>query len=95
MNYVIELTEEAESDIEKHKKSGDKSILKKIDNLFNELREHPKVGTGKPEILKHYKIPTWSRRINSKHRLVYRIKEQEIIVLVLSLWVIMLINKFL
>jgi toxin YoeB len=70
MTYQIELTPEAENDIEKHKKNGDSKILKKINKLFNELREHPKVGTGKPEQLKHYDFPTWSRRITDKHRLV-------------------------
>ncbi len=41
MNYSIELTPEAIFDIEKHKKSGDKKILPKIDKLLNELRENP------------------------------------------------------
>lgn len=48
MSYSIELTEEAISDIEKLKKSGDKKVLIKIDKLLNELREHPTTGTGKP-----------------------------------------------
>jgi toxin YoeB len=86
MSYDIELTPEAEKDIEKHKKSGDKKILVKIDKLFDELRAHPMSGTGKPEKLKHYKTITWSRRITYKHRLVYRIENEKIIVLVLSLW---------
>jgi toxin YoeB len=43
-------------------------------------------GTGKPEQLKHYNIPTWSRRITEKHRLIYRIEENKIMVLVLSFW---------
>ena len=63
MIYTIELTIYAEKDIEKFKKSGDKKALIKIDKLLNELREHPKTGTGKPEQLKYYEIPTWSRRI--------------------------------
>lgn len=70
MSYLIELTPEAESDIEKHKKSGNKRVLARINKLIDELREHPASGTGKPEQLKHYKIPTWSRRITGKHRLV-------------------------
>ncbi len=86
MNYEIELTDEANSDIERHKKSGDKRILIKIDKLFNELRKHPTSGIGKPEKLKHYKIATWSRRITDKHRLVYRIQDRKVIVLVLSVW---------
>lgn len=54
MSYLIELTPQAETDIEKHKKSGDKKVLVKIDKLLDELREHPTSGTGKPEQLKHY-----------------------------------------
>lgn len=53
---------------------------------MDELREHPLTGTGKPEQLKHYEITTWSRRINQKHRLVYRIEHDKIIILVLSAW---------
>lgn len=86
MSYEIELTLEAQSDIEKHKKSGDKKVLLKIDKLLNELREHPTTGTGKPEKLKYYQIPTWSRRVTDKHRLVYRIENEKIVVLVLSFW---------
>jgi len=84
MSYKIQYTDEAEKDIQKHKKSGNKKLLQKIDTLLNELREHPKTGTGKPEQLKHYETPTWSRRISGEHRLVYRIQNETIIVLVLS-----------
>ena len=62
MIYQIELTLDAENDIEKIKKSGDKKVIIKIDKLLNELREHPTFGTGKPEQLKYYETPTWSRR---------------------------------
>jgi len=86
MSFEIEFTEIACADLEKHKKSGDKKILLKIDNLLNELRENPTLGTGKPEKLKHYKIPTWSRRISDKHRLIYRIQDKKVLVLVLSCW---------
>ena len=86
MSYSIELTEEALSDIEKFKRSGDKKVLIKIDKLLNELREHPTTGTGKPEKLKYYEIATWSRRITDKHRLVYRIEDDKIVVIVLTFW---------
>lgn len=36
MSFSIELTPESEADIEKHKKSGDKKVLIKIDKLLNE-----------------------------------------------------------
>lgn len=67
MSYAIELTHVAIEDIEKFKKSGDKKVLLKINKLLDELREHPKSGTGKPEQLKHFQIPTWSRRITDSH----------------------------
>ncbi|WP_312761353.1 Txe/YoeB family addiction module toxin [Epilithonimonas sp.] len=86
MIFEIELTDEASSDVDKHKKSGDKKVLIKIDKLLDELRTHPTTGTGKPEILKHYKTTTWSRRISEKHRMVYRIENEKVIVLVLSLY---------
>jgi len=86
MNYSIELTAVALHDIEKHKKSGNKKIILKINNLLNELRVTPYSGTGKAEKLKYYDHPTWSRRISSKHRLVYRVSDEKLIVLVLSLW---------
>ncbi len=86
MSYEIELTAIAEIDIEKFKKSGDKKVLIKIDKLLDELRAHPKTGTGKPEQLKYYEVPTWSRRLTGNHRLVYRIQEDKVVVLVLSFW---------
>ncbi len=84
MKYVLEFSETALSDIEKHKKIGDKSVLKKIEKLLNELMEHPTVGTGQPEQLKYGLRGLYSRRINKKHRLIYQIKEDVVTVYVLS-----------
>jgi toxin YoeB len=84
MRYTLEFSKTALEDIKKHKKSGDKSVLKKIDKLLNELMEHPFTGTGQPEMLKHDLQGLYSRRINKKHRLVYSINEEVIIVYVLS-----------
>jgi len=86
MSYTIRLTDRSEKDIEKFVKSGDKKVLLKLNALLNELREHPTSGTGKPERLRYYEVPTWSRRINDKHRLVYRIVEDTVVVLILSAW---------
>jgi len=74
MIYSISLSESAELDIIKLTKSGDKQVLKKLNTLLNELREHPETGTGKPERLKY--VNKWSRRINDKHRLIYEIFEE-------------------
>lgn len=86
IEYELEFTQQALDDIERHRKSGNKPLLKKLNNLLLELKEHPETGTGQVEKLKHYKEETWSRRINDEHRLVYRIKENAVIVLVLSVY---------
>ena len=86
MSYVLEFSKTALEDIEKHKRSGDKATLKKIEKLLNELMEHPTVGTGQPEKLKHDLAGLYSRRINRKHRLIYSINEMIVTVNVLGAW---------
>lgn len=86
MSYVLEFSEYALEDIEKHKKAGDQTVLKKLQRLLNELREHPMTGTGQPEKLKHDLAGLYSRRINKKYRLVYSIKEEVVKVYVVSAW---------
>ena len=83
MSYTLQLTADAIQDIEKLKKAGDKATLKKFSVLLGELTEHPRTGTGQPEELKHNFSGCWSRRINAKHRLVYRIEEEKITVIIL------------
>jgi toxin YoeB len=82
--YIIEYTENALNDLKFHKKSGDKSVLKKIDKLIDELKTHPFLGTGQPEALKHELQGFWSRRINKKDRLIYKVEEQIVTVIVVS-----------
>ncbi|WP_258098556.1 Txe/YoeB family addiction module toxin [Marinoscillum pacificum] len=86
MSYELVFTKTALKDIEKHKKSGDKATLKKLQQLLNELIEHPFSGTGQPELLKHELAGLYSRRINKKHQLVYSVEEEQVIVYVLSAW---------
>ncbi len=84
MRYKLRFTLDAVKDIERHKKSGDKKLLQKIEVLLKELRTHPKTGTGQPEKLKYDLEGFYSRRINRKHRLVYEIQEEIITVVVIS-----------
>lgn len=86
MSYILEFTTIALKDIEKHKKAGDKAVLKKIAKLLNEIKENPTQGTGQIELLKYGLGGKYSRRINHKHRLVYSIGEEVTTVHVLSLW---------
>ena len=84
MKYELVLTNTAIKDIERHKKSGNKAILNKLHRLLQELMNHPKTGSGNPEILKYNLQGLYSRRIDKKHRLVYSIEEEAVTVFVLS-----------
>lgn len=81
--YRIVFTEEAQKDLKLlHKKVP--QVIKKLKSLLVELQQHPRTGTGQIEQLKYYTEETWSRRINKEHRLVYRIYDDVVEVLVLS-----------
>lgn len=81
--YVIEFTENARQDIILLQRNAPQAV-KKVFKLIEELREHPRSGTGQVEQLKHFKNETWSRRITREHRLVYEIHDEQILVLVIS-----------
>jgi len=84
MTYNLLFSKNALDDIQSHRKSGYRAILMKIDQLLNELINHPSTGTGQPEKLKHELSGKFSRRINRKHRLIYEIDEVAKTVYVLS-----------
>ncbi len=82
--YTLSFTLEADKDIQKHKKSGNKALLKKLAAILEELQEHPETGTGKPERLKNNLSGFWSRRLNLEHRIVYEIENNIVTVTVVS-----------
>lgn len=82
--YALEITVHAEKDIAYLKKHGNKSTIRKIENLLMELMEHPQYGTGQVEQLKGDREGQWSRRIDKKNRLVYTIDEDIVTVEVIS-----------
>ena len=51
--YIIELTDLAKVDLQKHKKSGNKTTINKINRIFEDLENHPYTGVGNPEALKY------------------------------------------
>ena len=81
----IILLEQAEKDREYWKRTGNKSIMNKIGALLMDICEHPYTGLGKPEALKYELSGYWSRRINSEHRIIYRVDDELITVFVLSM----------
>ena len=58
----------------------EKKIYAKIVNLIKDIQRDPFSGLGKPEALKHDLSGLWSRRITKEHRLVYRVSEEEIVI---------------
>ena len=83
MKYTVILTEEASADL-KRLQRNEPSAYKKALKLIAELGEHPKMGTGHPEPLKGLLEGRWSRQITKKHRLVYRIDNGKVLVIVLA-----------
>ena len=57
-----------------------KKIQIKIAELIKAISRNPFSGIGKPEPLKHELKGLWSRRITDEHRLIYEIKDDEIII---------------
>jgi toxin YoeB len=84
MTYKIEYTPEADEDVKALKKAGDKVVLNKLYELIIELTKHPRTGTGKPKKLKGNLAGCYSRRITARHRLVYEIMEESVLVHILS-----------
>lgn len=82
--YKVIVLESAQKDLNKIYKSGDKSSVKRIENIIAELYDNPRIGLGKPEQLKFDLSGYWSRRINKKDRLIYRIEENIITVTIVS-----------
>ena len=60
--------------------STDKSKLKRINELIKSTLRTPFEGIGNPEPLKHQLAGFWSRKIDSEHRLVYTIQDDNLII---------------
>jgi toxin YoeB len=74
----IILYKDAKKDFEYWKQTGNKTIQKKIQQLFTDMKNHPFEGIGKPEALKHDLSGKWSRRINQEHRIIYDVTDDTI-----------------
>jgi toxin YoeB len=56
----------------------DRKTLKRINQLIKDIERNGNVGIGKPEPLRGDLSGFWSREIDKKNRLVYRIEKDEI-----------------
>lgn len=58
----------------------DKKMVRRINELLKDISRNPFSGIGKPEPLKYKYKGFWSRRINEEHRLIYQVRENEILI---------------
>lgn len=58
----------------------DKKKLKRINDLIKDIARNPFDGIGKPEPLKFKYAGFWSRRIDGEHRLIYKVKDDAILI---------------
>lgn len=59
----------------------DKKTLKRINALIQDIQRSNFEGIGKPEPLKNDLSGYWSRRIDDKNRLVYKIQDNMLIII--------------
>ncbi|MCF8363936.1 MAG: Txe/YoeB family addiction module toxin [Prolixibacteraceae bacterium] len=82
--YKIKILPKADKEIRSYQKAGNKNAVRKIQKIVKELQVHPATGTGQPEKLKYELTGYWSRRIDKKNRLTYRIEEDVVTVVIAS-----------
>jgi toxin YoeB len=58
----------------------DSKIVNKINDLIKDISRHPFTGIGKPEPLKFNLKGLWSRRITHEHRIVYKVDNDNVII---------------
>ena len=53
--YIVEISSKARKELQTHYKSGNKSVIRKIEQILLELSNAPNEGTGNPEPMKFQK----------------------------------------
>jgi toxin YoeB len=53
----------------------DRRIVKRVNQLIEDISRNENDGIGKPEPLRHEWAGWWSRRITQEHRLIYRVRD--------------------
>jgi toxin YoeB len=74
MNDWLTFSKKAWSEYE-YWQGEDKKTLKKINALIKDIIRNGNVGIGHPEPLRHDLTGKWSREIDEKNRLIYRIRD--------------------
>ena len=58
----------------------DRKTALRISDIINDILRSPFEGLGKPEPLKANWAGYWSRRIDQEHRLVYKVTNEQILI---------------
>lgn len=59
----------------------DRKKVKRINRLITESMRTPFEGVGKPEPLRENLAGFWSRRIDDRHRLVYCVDQEDLVII--------------
>ncbi len=87
MMYRIKFDRQADIDFQKHVRAGNTLLVAKIKRLLEDIKQNPYEGIGKPHRMRYYQGENvWSRRIDSQHRITYRVDDGVVTVIVISLW---------
>lgn len=82
--YFVDFEDIARKDLKAHYKSGNKATIKKIEKILIELSETPYEGIVNPEALKYEFSGYWSRKINQKDRMIYKVEATIVTVTIVS-----------
>jgi toxin YoeB len=82
--YIVDIEPKAAKEIQEHYKSGNKASIKRIAQILIELSETLFEGIGNPEALKYQLTGFWSREINKKDRLIYKVEVGIVTVFVIA-----------
>ena len=77
---IISFVERSWNDYNSWQKD-DKKVFLKIQKLIKDTIRNPFDGIGKPEPLKNNLKGYWSKRITDEHRLIYRIEQNQLIII--------------
>ena len=70
----------AKEDYQYFEKHSPKSLIR-IAKLLEAIAENPFEGIGKPKQLGHHFSGAWSRRVDTRHRIVYAVENDQIYII--------------
>lgn len=77
---TVTFTKQAEKELA-YWREHNPAVVARIRELVESVKNTPFTGIGKPKPLKHGLAGCWSRRIDRRNRLVYRVEDGEITIL--------------